>query len=553
MPSTDPTNRSGWKVSACIFAMVLAGLSLRAVLAVLAEHQLDCDESTVALMSLDILEQGARPMFFYGGSYNGGAAFEAYLGALVIALFGFSPVGFKLILALIWAAGALIFADLCRRHLPPAQAIAAVAFLCLGTPFFLEWSTTARGGFAETFFFSALLLWLAGAPDHWRLRNPAARSTAFAPSDSVASVAPSAPFASFASFASFGFAAGLSLWASEMILPLLPLAGAWLFFSVSSQYRLRALALGLCAFAIGLIPLAAYNAAHQWQHLRESALAALFATGSAPLSAAQLLASAHFVLGWGGWLLLAAAALAATRIALHRRPVTLSHVLLAHALLYGLGYWLSGLRFLELPPSRVLYPLQLNLAVLAASALDPQFRSALGTRWRALPAATLFLWVGLTAFALIQWGASGEPRARGSWRASWCLVDGEGLRDALGRRGVKVVFVNYWTATPLALANRVAARRDPGASPVVASNRLPENPRPGQSAAVALPEDSPLLARFEQSLRRQGTPYDRWRWGPYAILSGLDATHLRPGDLDLPALLEEGSKPPAPRPPDGFN
>ena len=89
-----------------LFAIVFLGLLLRTVVALLAENRLDCDESTVALMSLDILEQGARPMFFYGGSYNGGAAFEAYLGAGAVALFGYSAIAFKLLAALLWTAGA---------------------------------------------------------------------------------------------------------------------------------------------------------------------------------------------------------------------------------------------------------------------------------------------------------------------------------------------------------------------------------------------------------------------------------------------------------------
>ena len=241
----------------------------------------------------------------------------------------------------------------------------------------------------------------------------------------------------------------------------------------------------------------------------------------------------------------------ALRVGLRRRPVTLAHVLLAHAFVYGLGYWLSGVRFLDIPASRVLYPLHLNLAVLLASVFNGQAKwSAIG---RGLSATAIALWVAATSLAVIQWWASGESRATGSWRASWCLVDGEGLRSALDRREIDVAFVNYWTATPLALANRVAARHDPEAHRVVPSNRLPDDPKPGQRAAVALFDSSPLLARIEVSLQRQAIRYDRWRWGSYAILSGLNATQLRARDLRVPALIEEGTRPPAPLSPDGFN
>ena len=523
-----PSGSRDSRLAVCLFAAIALGFLLRAALAVTAEAQLDCDESTVALMALDILEQGARPMFFYGGSYNGGAAFEAYLGAIAIALFGFAPIVFKLQLALLWAIGAAFFADLCRRELDPAEAILATAFLCLGTPFFLEWSITARGGFAETFLFSALLLWLARPPDFLRER-PNSQAAAF------------------------GLAAGVALWTSEMILPLLPFAAIWLFLGLPRDVRKSALACALAALVIGLVPLAAYNLTQDWQHLRESALGAILQAGGKPLTLAQLGASSGFVLGALAWLLAPGLFLGALKIARRRGSIDLGHVLLAHAVVYLLGYWLSGTRFLETPPSRVLYPLQLNLALLLASAAGPAFK-ARGVA-RAAAATAVVVWFGLASFAVASWMASGEARAAGSWRSSWCGVDAEGLRAELLRRDVDVVFVNYWTATPLALANRVALRSDVTAERVVPSTRWPEQPRSGQRAAVALHEGSELLARIEDSLGRRARPirYDRWRFGPYVVLSDLDATQLRAEELAVEPRIERDSLPPAPSEPDGFN
>ena len=71
-PPQDP------RLPVAVFTLVGIGYALRVVLPLLAEKRLDCDESTVALMTLDILEHSARPMFFYGGAYNGGAAFELH-------------------------------------------------------------------------------------------------------------------------------------------------------------------------------------------------------------------------------------------------------------------------------------------------------------------------------------------------------------------------------------------------------------------------------------------------------------------------------------------
>jgi hypothetical protein len=523
-----PGGSRGSQVAGYLFVAIALGLLLRVGLALTAERQLDCDESTVALMALDILEHGARPMFFYGGSYNGGAAIEAYLGAVGIAFFGFSPVGFKLLMALMWSVGAALFADLCRRELDHTEALLAIAFLCLGTPFFLEWSLTARGGFAETFLFSALLLWLARPPD-FLANRPASRAAAF------------------------GLVAGLALWASEMILPLLPFAAAWLLFGLPSAARVPALARASLGLAIGLVPLAAYDLSHDWQHLRESALGAVLLSAGPPLSLAQLGASLDFVLGRSAWLLAAGALIGALQIVRRRRSLDLAHVLLAHTVAYLVAYWISGARFLEIPPSRVLYPLQLDLALLLASALGPAFRAG-GVARLAATAATL-LWCGIASLSLASWMASGEARATGSWRASWCLVDAAGLRDALLRREVDVAFVNYWTATPLALANRIALRSDPTAKRVVPSTRWPERPRQGQRSAVALHDGSPLLAHIEGVLQRRTPPvrYERWHFGPYVVLSGLDATQLKPEAFGAESLIERDSLPPAPSAPDSFN
>src|SRR5262249_60467125 len=94
-------------------ALWLAGLLLRLLLVLLAEKQLDCDESTVGVMALDVLEKHAHPLFFYGSTYNGGGAVEAYLGAIAFAIAGASPIALKLCCLLLWAVAGWIFTDLC--------------------------------------------------------------------------------------------------------------------------------------------------------------------------------------------------------------------------------------------------------------------------------------------------------------------------------------------------------------------------------------------------------------------------------------------------------
>ena len=90
---------------------------------------------------------------------------------------------------------------------------------------------------------------------------------------------------------------------------------------------------------------------------------------------------------------------------------------------------------------------------------------------------------------------------------------------------------------------------------VVPSTRWPERPREGQRSAVALDEGSPLLARIEAALQRRTPPtrYERWHFGPYVILSGIDATQLTADTLGAEPLIGRDSLPAAPRAPDGFN
>lgn len=196
-----------------LLTLVTAGLALRLVLIVAAENRLDADEATVGVMALDILDGLALPAFFYGNFYNGGGALEAYLAAPVFSLLGPSAIALKLCMLGLWVVTALLFADLCRRTLSSRQALSAVAFFALATPFFLEWSLKARGGFAETVLFSVALLWIAALP--------------------------AGPLATRRTLQCllFGAAAGVGIWASEMLAPMLALAGVWLVLRSDPPHR----------------------------------------------------------------------------------------------------------------------------------------------------------------------------------------------------------------------------------------------------------------------------------------------------------------------------
>ena len=508
---------------AWLAGLIACGFGLRLALIFGAESSLDCDESTVALMSLDILEQGARPMFFYGGAYNGGGALEAYLGAVTIALGASPALGLKCVVALLWLSAATLFANLCQRSLPRTQALMAVLFLVIGTPFFLEWSVKARGGFSETLLFSVILLWLAHPPPVLK------------PQPTLQCIL-------------FGLTSGLALWASEMIVPMIPFAALWLLLGISPAKRLRAFTILLITGAIATLPLVAYNFSHDWEHLRQSALGSLItANSNPPLELPAIGLSLRFVLGPATWLLVTGALLGAVRILARKRDLELGHVLLAHGIVYLFAYWVSGLRFLDIPPSRVLYPLQLNLAVLLAWAVcwNPGFR-----RW--LSTAAVACWLLWVLAPTTDWMRSEVPRDHKSWRASWCHIDGDSLRTALLARNIDAAYMSYWTGTPVLLANRMAVRDNPAATTVLVSTNAEDKRQASRDVAFVLHESSPTLKQVEAALQQASVAHQRSDLGGLVILSEIDRESFN-ALKNLPVNWSDRAWPPLSDPGDGFN
>ena len=85
---------ASWKLLALLVA---GGFTLRLAILVSAENALESSEAIVANMALDILDVTTLPFFFYGTTYNGGGALEAYLAAASFALLGPSAVALKLL------------------------------------------------------------------------------------------------------------------------------------------------------------------------------------------------------------------------------------------------------------------------------------------------------------------------------------------------------------------------------------------------------------------------------------------------------------------------
>ncbi len=151
---------AGWSVDWFFVGAYAAALAYRALLLATVSSHAHCDEAVVGVMARHILERGERPRFFYGQSYGGGGALEAYAAAPLFALFGESAALLKatpLLFSLAAIAPTYALAGAIAGRL---GARLAVLFLLLAPPT-LEWSVAARGGYAETIFFSVFLPWLA--------------------------------------------------------------------------------------------------------------------------------------------------------------------------------------------------------------------------------------------------------------------------------------------------------------------------------------------------------------------------------------------------------
>jgi len=116
------------------------------------------DEAVAGLMAKHIAEGKDFPVFYYGQAYFG--ALEAYLTALLFRLFGFRP---NLILLLPFAFGVtmvVIEFYLVRRLFGSLVALASASLLALCSPFYLDGTLSAAGGFGLALLLQTVAIWL---------------------------------------------------------------------------------------------------------------------------------------------------------------------------------------------------------------------------------------------------------------------------------------------------------------------------------------------------------------------------------------------------------
>ncbi|HEV7668607.1 MAG TPA: glycosyltransferase family 39 protein [Thermoanaerobaculia bacterium] len=488
------------------------------------------DQSIIALIGLDILEQGKHPVFCYGSEYGG--TLEPHLLAATFGLFGATPLVFRATLAALVVALVLAVWATTRRAFGEREALAAGLYLALGPSFFFYKGVTSDGAYTSLLLLSALALLFALRIDARLTRGDKATIDVLA----------------------LGSLLGAAWWVHPLSIFLsVPIA----VLALSGKWRAwlspRHLGLLLAGFAVGDFPWWWHNARHGWASLKAPELAAATAAqGVDPLGerVAEL-----FRLGWnivlGGrstWALstsfpgstLLAVALLATLLVFALREVRrgangerrrnaamFGSILLTVPLLN-----LSVARTDFIDP-RYLLPTYLALAPLfglALFAIRPRPLAGL------LAAAALALNVGS------QWTA---PQLAGHEGGRFD-VDGTRLVAQLEARGVDTVYASYWTAYRIAFLSRGKVAASPFGTETNSFVRdLALQARVDASAHPRFLLTGSDRRRLAELLERRGLPHQRATIGGYTLFSDLDektAEHLRgcrcipaaasPGDID---------------------
>jgi hypothetical protein len=231
-----------------VVAIVALAILLRLILASRGWPPINSDEATLGLMTVDILQHGARPVFFYGQNYMG--ALQAYLAVPAFAILGPTSFALHLTTTLQFATFLLIIYCFTRAVYSPGVALLTIALLALGPDAALFLDLRAGAGIQDTLVFAALLTWLV----YLRLRRPRAQ------------------WARVGLDLGIGAAAGLGVWADLLILPFVLAAGVALAADMLRQARGRELLhaaraasgrtlLMAAGFAVGAAPFIAANIA----------------------------------------------------------------------------------------------------------------------------------------------------------------------------------------------------------------------------------------------------------------------------------------------------
>lgn len=277
-----------------LWCVIAAALAHRIVLLATTCAHAHADEAIVGVMARHILARGERPLFYYGQSYGGGGALEAYVAALLFAVAGESTAALKMAPFAFWIASIPAAYWVARAIGGRGAARLAVVLYTLAPPTY-EWSLAARGGYAETMFFSMLLAVVALpllAPRTAGLRAGAGESTG----ESAGAGGEAPRGRSAKRWLLLGALAGFAFYVFGLIAPMIAALAIVLIAARALPRRaLAPLGAGLLA---GAAPLAYENLRHDFVNLRHlvssgaeggiGARAALFAEKLARLASHDL-------------------------------------------------------------------------------------------------------------------------------------------------------------------------------------------------------------------------------------------------------------------------
>jgi hypothetical protein len=197
------------------------------------------DEAIIGLMGKHILGGRYFPFYMYGQPYNAGAAWEAYLAAIAFAFFGVGVISLKSCIVVLSLLCLFLFYRMCLALYDQRTSVLATVAFALA-PSLLKWHFQVRG--YSWYFLSIPILTMLfasvesdRAPKQWMLFF-------------------------------FGLASGVSIWCLELGIPLVGALGVLLV--LRRRLSLNNATAGLAGFAVGYLPVIAYNLLHHFSNWR---------------------------------------------------------------------------------------------------------------------------------------------------------------------------------------------------------------------------------------------------------------------------------------------
>jgi hypothetical protein len=252
-----------------MWLIVIAGALLRFALISHNWPSTNSDEAVMGLMAKHILVRGEHPIFYYGQAYMG--PLEAYVGAILFAIFGVSTLTLRLGLILFFAIFVVCMYYLTRLLYNRQLALVTVGLLSLGSVDMLLHQLRGIGGYPEIVAFAALIFFIAS---HLALTADQAQQA------NIGNV----QRRRWLEFAVLGLLAGLAIWDDQLILPWVFLAAVLLFLFCRHELRRVSGVCVLFGLLIGASPIIYYNITAPTGQSSIEILAALQHAGAAQIA-----------------------------------------------------------------------------------------------------------------------------------------------------------------------------------------------------------------------------------------------------------------------------